>query len=75
MSSYIRWSATWRSVRPSVPSCGKLATPTLVPILTCCLLLGVFPQPVIDSMRPDVQIVANILHKAQQNAATAVAQR
>src|SRR6266853_6917441 len=28
----------------------------LAPILTLCLLLGVFPQPVIDSIKPDVQV-------------------
>jgi NADH-quinone oxidoreductase subunit M len=33
----------------------------LAPILTLCLLLGVYPQPVIDSIKPDVQIVVNIL--------------
>ena len=34
---------------------------TLAPILVLCVLLGVFPQPVIEAMKPDVQIVANIL--------------
>ncbi len=34
---------------------------TLAPILLACLFLGVYPQPVIDSIKPDVQIVANIL--------------
>ena len=49
---------------------------TLAPILTLCLGLGVYPQPVIESMRPDVQIVANILQKAQTPAAAQpVAQR
>jgi NADH-quinone oxidoreductase subunit M len=33
----------------------------LAPILTLCLLLGVYPQPVIESIKPDVQIVVNIL--------------
>jgi NADH-quinone oxidoreductase subunit M len=37
----------------------------LGPILALCLILGVYPQPVIESMRPDVQIVANILQKSQ----------
>jgi NADH-quinone oxidoreductase subunit M len=37
----------------------------LAPILTLCLLLGVFPQPVIDSIKPDVQVVVNILQKTQ----------
>jgi NADH-quinone oxidoreductase subunit M len=34
---------------------------TLAPILACCLLLGVYPQPVIDTIKPDVDVVANIL--------------
>jgi NADH-quinone oxidoreductase subunit M len=38
---------------------------TLGPILILCLVLGVYPQPVIDSMKPDVQIVANILQGAR----------
>ena len=38
---------------------GEIAA--LAPILTLCLLLGVFPQPIIESMKPDVQIVVNIL--------------
>jgi NADH-quinone oxidoreductase subunit M len=34
---------------------------TLAPILLCCLLLGVYPQPVIDTVKPDVEVVARIL--------------
>jgi NADH-quinone oxidoreductase subunit M len=41
----------------------------LAPILTLCLLLGVFPQTVIDSINPDVQVVVNILQKAQETQA------
>ena len=48
---------------------------TLAPILTLCLWLGVYPQPVIETMRPDVQIVANILQKAQMPATRGIAQR
>ena len=33
----------------------------LVPILVLCLLLGVFPQPVIEATRPDLTVVTNIL--------------
>jgi NADH-quinone oxidoreductase subunit M len=36
---------------------------TLAPILVLCLVLGVYPQPVIDAMQPDVQVVANILQQ------------
>ena len=31
------------------------------PIMALCLLLGVFPQPVLDSVKPDIDVVANIL--------------
>ena len=47
---------------------------TLAPILALCLWLGVYPQPVIETMRPDVQIVANILQKAQTPATQGIAQ-
>lgn len=33
----------------------------LAPILALCLLLGVYPQPVIDTARPDIEVVAKIL--------------
>jgi NADH-quinone oxidoreductase subunit M len=42
---------------------------TLAPILALCLLLGVYPQPVIESMKPDVQVVANILENARPTVA------
>ncbi len=38
---------------------------TLAPILALCLLLGVYPQPVIDSVEPDVRIISEILQKRQ----------
>jgi NADH-quinone oxidoreductase subunit M len=44
-----------------VEDLGAREIATIAPIVALCLLLGVYPQPVIDSMRPDVQIVANIL--------------
>jgi NADH-quinone oxidoreductase subunit M len=33
----------------------------LGPIMALCLVLGVYPQPVIDTARPDVEVVAKIL--------------
>jgi NADH-quinone oxidoreductase subunit M len=33
----------------------------LAPILVLCLLIGVFPQPVIEASRPDLTVVTNIL--------------
>jgi NADH-quinone oxidoreductase subunit M len=44
---------------------------TLAPILVLCLLLGVYPQPVIEAMKPDVQIVANILQGSAPRARSA----
>jgi NADH-quinone oxidoreductase subunit M len=40
----------------------------LAPIMALCLLLGVYPQPVLDSMKSDVGVVAKIL-KDRQNVA------
>src|SRR4029078_4451600 len=34
---------------------------TLAPILGLCLVLGVYPQPVIDAARPDLEVVARIV--------------
>jgi NADH:ubiquinone oxidoreductase subunit 4 (subunit M) len=33
----------------------------LAPILILCVVLGVFPQPAIDTAKPDLDVVANIL--------------
>ncbi len=44
---------------------------TLAPIMALCLLLGVYPQPVLDSMKPDIDVVANILRERQDNMTTA----
>jgi NADH-quinone oxidoreductase subunit M len=48
---------------------------TLAPILGLCLLLGVYPQPVIDSAKPDLDVVAKILRErpaAQREPVTVV---
>ena len=34
---------------------------TIAPIMLLCLLLGVFPQPVINSVTPDLTVVTQIL--------------
>ena len=39
---------------------------TLAPIMALCLLLGVYPQPVLNSVKPDIDVVANILKDAGQ---------
>jgi NADH-quinone oxidoreductase subunit M len=36
---------------------------TLAPIMALCLLLGVYPQPILDSVRPDIDVVATILQE------------
>ncbi|MBI1831735.1 MAG: NADH-quinone oxidoreductase subunit M, partial [Planctomycetes bacterium] len=42
----------------------------LAPIMAVCLLLGVYPQPILDSVKPDIDVVANILkdRKAKMTA-------
>jgi NADH-quinone oxidoreductase subunit M len=34
---------------------------TLAPIMALCLLLGVYPQPILNSVQPDIDVVADIL--------------
>jgi NADH:ubiquinone oxidoreductase subunit 4 (subunit M) len=38
---------------------------TLAPIMALCLVLGLYPQPVIDVARQDLDIVADIVKKRQ----------
>jgi NADH-quinone oxidoreductase subunit M len=45
----------------------------LLPIGALCLLLGVWPQPVIDASRADVNIVAKMAEQARARAAEAFA--
>jgi NADH-quinone oxidoreductase subunit M len=49
----------------------------LLPIAVLCLVIGVYPQPVIDTARRDVNVVAGITARAQERAARspAVAKR
>jgi NADH-quinone oxidoreductase subunit M len=39
---------------------------TLAPIMGLCLLLGIYPQPVIDVARQDLAIIADIVHKRSE---------
>jgi NADH-quinone oxidoreductase subunit M len=41
----------------------------LLPIVGLCLLLGIYPQPVLDTSRRDINVVANIIHARQIPAA------
>src|SRR5260370_28530983 len=40
----------------------------LAPIAALCLLLGVYPQPVLRSMEPDLQVIADIADRARTRA-------
>jgi NADH-quinone oxidoreductase subunit M len=42
---------------------------TIVPVMGLCLLLGVWPQPVLDAIRADVGVVAKIADHAKGRAA------
>ncbi len=39
----------------------------LAPLLVLCLLLGVYPQPVLDSVKPEIEVVERILQKRMDN--------
>jgi NADH-quinone oxidoreductase subunit M len=47
----------------------------LVPIAVLCIALGVYPQPVLDSSRPDLNVVAEITGRARRRAETDIAKR
>ena len=61
-----------------VPDITPREIATLGPIIALCLLLGVWPQPILDSMKPDIDVVANILKdrkdKLAEKAAKPLAQ-
>ncbi len=42
----------------------------LLPIAAVCLALGVFPKPFFDTVRPEIQVVANIADAARKRADT-----
>ena len=42
----------------------------LAPIMALCLVLGIYPQPVIDTARQDLDIVAALIQRRQQTAPT-----
>jgi NADH-quinone oxidoreductase subunit M len=46
---------------------------TIVPVMALCVLLGVWPQPVIDATRADIGVVARIAEQARRRATTPVA--
>ncbi|MFO0866004.1 MAG: NADH-quinone oxidoreductase subunit M [Gemmataceae bacterium] len=50
----------------SVPDLNGREAFLLAPILALCLVLGVFPQPIINSMQPDVRVVSTILEQRKE---------
>src|SRR5204862_6089190 len=46
---------------PPVPDITPREVATLAPIMALCVLLGVYPQPILDSVKPDIDVVARIL--------------
>jgi NADH-quinone oxidoreductase subunit M len=42
---------------------------TILPVMGLCLFLGVWPQPVLDAIRPDVDVVVRIVDQAKRRAA------
>jgi NADH-quinone oxidoreductase subunit M len=47
----------------------------LLPIAACCVFLGVYPQPVIDTARRDIGVVSGIVGEAREQAAARQAPR
>jgi NADH-quinone oxidoreductase subunit M len=42
---------------------------TIVPVAALCLLIGLYPQPVLDAARPEIDVVARFADKARERAA------
>jgi hypothetical protein len=51
--------------RPTQPCSPRLH---LAPILVLCLLLGLFPQPVLDTSERDLKVVADIQERARERS-------
>jgi NADH-quinone oxidoreductase subunit M len=47
----------------------------LVPIAAACIFIGVYPQPLLDTSRPSLEVVTRILDKAKARAETYVDSR
>jgi NADH-quinone oxidoreductase subunit M len=59
---------TARHESEPVPDLNQRELFALVPIAAFCLLIGVYPQPLLDSVRPDVAVVASIAKEARLRA-------
>src|SRR5262249_23399192 len=42
----------------------------LLPIAVLCVAIGVFPQPMLDTAKPDIDVLAAIADRARQRAAS-----
>ncbi len=52
----------------AVPDLDFREVSALAPIAILCVVLGIYPQPVIDSIKPDVQVIPGISREAQRRA-------
>ena len=52
----------------AVPDLNAREVFTILPIAALCLFIGMYPQPLLDSIRPDVAVVARIAQEARQRA-------
>ncbi len=48
---------------------------TLAPVLILCLVIGVYPQPMLDTARPDVGVIDSIATRARERDRVATAER
>ena len=55
----------------SIPDITPREIAALGPIMALCLILGVYPQPILNSVQPDIDVVANILKDRQNKMAEA----
>jgi len=48
---------------------------TLAPVLILCVVIGVYPQPMLDTARPDVGVIESIANRARQREKDSAASR
>jgi NADH:ubiquinone oxidoreductase subunit 4 (subunit M) len=54
-----------------VPDLNLRELAALVPIAVLCVFLGVYPQPVLDTSKRDLQLVSYLVERAKGPSATA----
>jgi NADH-quinone oxidoreductase subunit M len=52
-----------------VPDLSLREVAALVPIAVLCVVIGVFPQPILDTAQRDIDVVAGIADRARERAA------